>query len=493
MGNMSFVSVAFEVILLVGALVTILLGVVGSRNRTVWGPVVGLFFVLSAVVGFWQWSTVQTSGGGLYFSTQDLPIMRSPMVVMDGFSAFAAIVLGLVGFVAFLGSWDLQARLGKRAVEFSSLMLLGLAGLHMMVATPNLVVIFIGLETASISFYILAGFTRTVRGSSEAALKYFLLGSLASAMFLYGVALTFAATGSLSLYGVNSILDFLSGTIVTEPGILLAGLSLMLAGLLFKISAAPFHQWAPDVYQGAPNAALGLLVAGVKVAGFAALARIFVHGMASQVDTWAPILAVVAAISMIVGVVMALIQDDVKRLLAYSGVSHAGYILTTVIAGSGGYPAMWFYLATYAFMVVGAFTVVSIVAGPGGSATSLDRLNGLGKRHPQLAWLMAVLMLGMAGIPFFAGFVGKLVAFTSVAESGYLWLVVVGVVTTVIGVAYYLRVVLAMFRSDDEAEPEPLTVSRPARCAVLIGAVVTVVFGVVPWPLLDVVKNALPL
>lgn len=493
MANMSLVAVAFEVVLLVGALVTILIGVVAGRNRSVWGPIVGVFFLLSAVAGLWQWLEVQADGGGLYFSSQNLEIMRSPMVVMDGFSSFAAIVLGLVGFVAFLGSWDLQVRLGKRAVEFSSLMLLGLAGLHMMTATPNLVVIFIGLETASIAFYVLAGFTRSVHGSDEAALKYFLLGSLASAMFLYGVALTFAATGSLSLYGSNSILNFLSSHVVTQPGILLAGLSLMLVGLLFKISAAPFHQWAPDVYQGAPNAALGLLVAGVKIAGFAALARIFVDGMASQIDTWAPILAVVATISMIVGVVMALIQDDIKRLLAYSGVSHAGYILTAIVAGSSGYPAMWFYLATYAFTVVGAFTVVSMVSGPGSAATSIDSLKGLGKRNPEAAWLMAVMMLGMAGIPFFAGFVGKVLVFTAVADAGYLWLVVIGVLTTVIGLAYYLRVVLTMFSSDEGVELASLDVSISARFAVIIGATVTVVFGVVPWPLLDVVRNALPL
>jgi NADH-quinone oxidoreductase subunit N len=272
-------------------------------------------------------------------------------------------------------------------------MLLGLAGLHMMTATPNLVVIFIGLETASIAFYVLAGVTRKVKGSDEAALKYFLLGSLASAMFLYGVALTFAATGSISLYGSNSILDFLSIEIVTQPGILLAGLALMLVGLMFKISAAPFHQWAPDVYEGAPSGALGIMVAGVKIAGFAALARIFVSGMISQIDTWAPIIAVIAAVSMIVGTVMALVQDDIKRMLAYSGVAHAGYILTAIVSGPDGYSAMWFYLATYAFMVVGAFTVVSVVGGPGSSAVTVSSLRGLAKRNPETAGLMAVLML----------------------------------------------------------------------------------------------------
>lgn len=493
MGNTSFLPVAFEVVLLVGALVVLLIGVVAERRRTVWGPVAGLFFLLSAGAGLWQWLSVQADGGGLYFTGQLVTIIRSPMVVMDGFSSFAAIVLGLVGFVAFLGSWDLQAQLGKRAVEFTCLMLLGLAGLHMMTATPNLVVIFIGLETASIAFYVLAGFTRKVKGSDEAALKYFLLGSLASAMFLYGIALTFAATGSLSLYGANSILDFLSLQVVTEPGILLAGMALMLVGLMFKISAAPFHQWAPDVYQGAPSGALGLMVAGVKVAGFAALARIFVSGLSSQIDSWAPIVAVIAAVSMLVGTVMALVQDDLKRLLAYSGVAHAGYILTAIVAGSAGNTAMWFYLATYAFSVVGAFAVVSATGGAGSAATSITSLRGLARRSPETAWLMAVLMLGMSGMPFFAGFVGKLLAFVAAAEAGYLWLVVVGVLTTVVGLAFYLRIVATMFSSEDDVELNDLDVSLSARFAIIIGATVTLVFGVVPWPLLDVVKNALPL
>jgi NADH-quinone oxidoreductase subunit N len=311
-------------------------------------------------------------------------------------------------------------------------------------------------------------------------------------MFLYGVALTFAATGSISLYGSNSILDFLSIEIVTQPGILLAGLALMLVGLMFKISAAPFHQWAPDVYEGAPSGALGIMVAGVKIAGFAALARIFVSGMISQIDTWAPIIAVIAAVSMIVGTVMALVQDDIKRMLAYSGVAHAGYILTAIVSGPDGYSAMWFYLATYAFMVVGAFTVVSVVGGPGSSAVTVSSLRGLAKRNPETAWLMAVLMLGMSGMPFFAGFVGKLLAFVAAAGAAYLWLVVLGVLTTVIGLAFYLRIVATMFGSD-ESELEDLDVSMSARFAIIIGAAVTLVFGVVPWPLLDVVQNALPL
>ena len=500
MENAAFLPVAFEVVLLAGALIVLLVAVVADRDRRFWGPVAGLTFAAAAVVGVLQWREVEETGGGFFFSTLDVSVLRSPMVVMDGFSAFAAVLLGIVGLVGLLAAWDLVRWVERRGPEFVVLVLLGFAGLHMMTATPNLVVIFVGLETASIAFYVLAGFVRSEEGSKESALKYFLLGSLASAMFLYGVALVFGATGSLTIYGANSIRDFFSGSIVTEPGILLAGMALMLVGLAFKVSAAPFHQWAPDVYQGAPSGTVGLLSAGVKVAGFAALARIFVGGLLSQIDAWAPIVAVIAALSMIVGTVMALVQSDLKRLLAYSGVAHAGYILTALVAGVNGIAPMWFYLATYSLMVVGAFAVVSVVSGPASTSGPIDEYRGLARANPELGWLMSILVLGMAGIPFFAGFVAKILAFTAAAsvdspwpagDNGYLWLVVLGTLTTVIGFAFYFRIVATMF--SQSADADDVEASLTARFAIVIAAVATVVFGIVPWPLIDIARDALPL
>jgi NADH-quinone oxidoreductase subunit N len=491
MQNVAFLPVAFEVVLLAGALIVLLVAVVAGRNVKIWGPIAGLVFLIAAVVGMLQWQDVQTDGGGLFFSTQNLEIVRSPMVVLDGYSAFAAILLGLVGFTALLGAWDLISRLGRRSAEFVALMLLSVAGLHMMAASPNLIVIFIGLETASISFYILAGFLRGRARSEESALKYFLLGGLASALFLYGVALTFGATGSLTIYGVNSIRDFFAATILTDPGILLVGMALMLVGLFFKISAAPFHQWAPDVYQGAPSGAVGLMAAGVKIAGFAALGRIFIGGLISQIDTWAPIFAVVAVISMIVGTSLALVQTDLKRLLAYSGVAHTGYLLASLLGGVEGIPAMWFYVATYSFMIIGGFTVVSVVSGPGSTSAPIASFRGLARRSPETGWLLAILMLGMSGMPFFAGFVGKVLAFVSADSGGYLWVVIIGTLTTVIGFAFYFKVIALLF-AKPESEEEPLEPSLPSRFAIIIAAIVTLVFGVVPWALLDVVRDALP-
>jgi len=492
MENAAFLPVAFEVILLLGALAVLMVAVIADRNRKVWGPIAGVTFLLGAGAGVLQWREVLAGGGGLFYSAQGATIFQSPMVVLDGFSAFAAIVLGLVGFTAMLGSWDLVTKIGKRSAEFVALSLLAVAGLHMMASSPNLVVIFIGLETASISFYILAGFVRDDTNAEESSLKYFLLGSLASALFLYGVALTFAATGSLTIYGANSIRDFFSTTVITEPGILLVGMALMLIGLFFKISAAPFHQWAPDVYQGAPSGAVGLMAAGVKVAGFAALGRIFVGGLISQIDSWGPIIAVIAAISMIVGTTLALVQTDLKRMMAYSGVAHSGYLLTAIVAGADGLPAMWFYVGTYAFMIVGTFAVISAVSGPGSTAAPMEDFRGLARRSPEMGWLLAVLMFGMAGMPFFAGFVGKILAFVAAGSVGYIWLVVLATLTTVIGLAFYLRVVATVFAGDEDAQDE-IEPSLPTRFAVVIGATVTVAFGIVPWILIDVVRDALPL
>ena len=492
MQNAAFLPVAFEVILVAGALIVLLVAVVAGRHVKVWGPIAAAVFLLAAGAGLLQWLEVADGGAGLFFSTPNLQITRSPMVVLDAYSAFASMLLGLVGFTAMLGSWDLITRLGKRSAEFVALMLLSVAGLHMMAVSPNLIVIFIGLETASISFYILAGFLRDRAGSEESSLKYFLLGSLASALFLYGVALTFGATGSLTIYGANSIRDFFSTTIVTEPGILLVGMALILLGLFFKVSAAPFHQWAPDVYEGAPSGAVALMAAGVKIAGFAALGRIFIGGLISQIDTWAPVIAVIAALSMIIGTTMALVQSDMKRLLAYSGVAHTGYLLAALLAGPDGIPAMWFYVATYAFMIIGGFTVVSVVAGPGSTSAPIDRFRGLARRSPEMGWLLAILMFGMSGMPFFAGFVGKILSFVAAGSSGYLWLVVVGTLTTVIGLAFYLKVVAVIFSKPD-SEEEAIEASLSSRFAIIIATVVTLLFGIAPSILLDVVRDALPL
>ncbi len=494
MSNAAFLPIAPEVILLAGALIVILVAVMFDRPRAEWGLVALFSLAGAAIASVVQWTALDEGADSLYFSAQDIPVVRLPMVVMDYFSALAGVVIFIVAMLGLAAAWPLIETLGNRGVEFVTLLLLSVAGLHMMTASANTILLFLGLETASIALYVLAGFTRDRLDADEAAVKYFLLGSLASAVFIYGAALLFAATGSTAFYGAGGMRGFLSENIVTEPAILLIGMGLVIVGLGFKVSAAPFHQWAPDVYSGAPGGIVGLMAAGVKIAGFAALARILIGGLPSQIDTWAPLLAIIAGVSMVIGTLLAAVQDDVKRILAYSGVAHAGYILMGLLAGRDGIGSMWFYVITYALMLLGAFTIAAIVTGPRNGRAPLSDWAGLSKRSPWLAWAMLVLLLGMAGIPFTSGFVGKVGVFTSATDAGYLWLMVLALLTVVVGMYVYFRVAAAMFMGDPEdAEPRPLPVPTVSGLVVALVAIATVLLGLLPWPLLELAREALPL
>ena len=499
MTDIAFLPIAPEVFMLAGAVAVLLLEVTLKLGRRAWALASAAAFFPAVVFSVIQWNRVDDIGPQLNFTGESFDLPVSPMVVMDKFSAFAGIVIFIVAGLALMGAWDLVGRLETRGAEFVALALLSVAGLHMMAMSANLILLFIGLETASIALYVIAGFTRERADADEAAIKYFLLGSFASAVFLYGVALVFASTGSLSIYGSGSIRSFFESNIVVEPGILLAGIALLLVGLGFKVSAAPFHQWAPDVYQGAPGGAVGFMAAGVKVAGFAALARVLVGALISQQGEWAPAVAVIAALSVVIGTLLAIAQTDFKRMLAYSGVAHAGFILTGLVAGIDGVHAMWFYVATYAFQLVGAFTIAAIVAGPKAGRNDLDDYLGLGRRSPALAGTLALMMIAMGGIPLTAGFVGKVAVFTAAIDAGYLWLAIVALLAATAGLFFYLRVIVLMYMREPalaeapgtaRAEPEP----DGAQLLVLgATAAVTIAFGIVPWPLLNVVRDALPL
>jgi NADH-quinone oxidoreductase subunit N len=488
--NAAWLPILPEVLLLGGAMVVIALAVLLERPRREWALAALASLAAAAISSVLQWSALDDGAANLYFSAQGVPVPRIPMVVMDYFSAFAGGVIFLVAILGLAAAWPLIVTLRWRGAEFVTLVLLSVAGLHMMTASANMILLFLGLETASIALYVLAGFTRERLDADEAAIKYFLLGSLASAIFIYGAALLFAATGSTALYGAGSMSEFLAENIVAEPAILLIGMGLVIVGLGFKVTAAPFHQWAPDVYSGAPGGIVGLMAAGVKVAGFAALARILIGGLSSQLDSWAPVVAVLAGVSMILGTVLAAVQDDVKRILAYSGVAHAGYILLALLAGVDGIEAMWFYVTTYALTVIGAFTVAAVVAGPRNGKSPLADWSGLSSRSPWLAWAMLIMLLALGGIPFTTGFVGKVAVFTTAADAGYLWLVVLALLTTVVGIYVYFRVASVMFMGEagDDAE---LVIPTTARVVLVVVAIATVVLGLLPWPLLRLAGEAL--
>ncbi len=480
MSNLDIFAIAPEVVITI-AVVVILLAEVGWKpGAPAWGWLAAFGVGGAGALSVAQWVAGRGSDAELYFSE---------MVVVDGFSAFAGLVIYGITGLALLAGWDLITRLRSRGAEFVALVLLAGVGMHLMAASANLIMLFIGLEVASISLYVLAGFTRDRVDADEASLKYFLLGAFASAVFLYGVALIFAATGTLSIYDAE---QFLSGVILLKPGLLLAGIALLLVGLGFKVSSAPFHVWSPDVYQGAPGGITGFLSAGAKVAGFAALARILVVPLGTYIDDWAPALAVLAVISVSIGTLFAIAQNDIKRMLAYSSVAHAGFISTALLAGDAGVGDMWFYLATYAVQVIGAFTVASLISGPEAGRSPLADYAGLGRRAPWLAATMTLMMLAMAGIPLTAGFAGKAAVFRAAIDADYLWVVIAAVIATVAGLFFYLRVIVLMYM-EPASESADTYVGWGARITLLIASAATVVFGVAPWPLLEVVRDAIPL
>ncbi len=375
------------------------------------------------------------------------------------------------------------------------LVFMAIAGFQFMAVSANLVMMFMGLEIASISLYVLAGITRERPESDEAALKYFLLGSFASALFIYGVALAFAGTGGISIYEIGA---FLRSNVVLEPGVLLVAMALLIAGLAFKVSAAPFHVWAPDTYQGSPAGIVGFMASGAKVGAFAGLGRIVITAFPLYDTEWALGLAFLAVLSIATGTLLAIAQSDIRRMLAYSGVAHAGFILTGLTAGEAGMPAVWFYLAVYTVQLIGAFAVVAAVAGPTAAGSPLADYEGLSRKSPLLAAVLSLLMLAMSGVPLTAGFVGKFGVFAAAWRADFEWLVIIALVASVAGFFFYLRVIVLMYMREPAFAEAPGTMRArfepvgAARWVLIVVVAITVAFGVYPTPLLELVERALP-
>ncbi len=503
MEHIAFLPIGPEVIALAGAVLVLMSATALGQGRREWGVLGVIALLVAALLSVAQWLRLDALGEQwqlAFSSPHDNPaVYFRPMIVMDRLSAAAGVLVYLVAFLSLVGNWSLVKSLGKRGAEYVALVLLAAAGMHMMVISSNLILLFMGLETASIALYVIAGFARVERNSDESALKYFLLGSFASALFLYGIALVYAGTGSVSIYGAGdvvggsgSILQFFAtrNVLVMDVGILLAGIALMIVGLAFKMSAAPFHQCAPDVYQGAASGSVSLMAAGVKVAAATALIRVLMGAFETRIDDWAPILAILAVLSIVVGTIGAIGQRDVKRMLAYSGVAHAGFMLTAFVGGVSATTGILFYLSTYVIQLVGAFTVVGVISGVRSGASHLDEYKGLFQRSPRVAMAMAVFMLGMGGIPFFSGFVGKVAVFSEAIAAGYVWLVIVGLIAAVAGMFFYLRVVVTMFFEAPADAPGTATAAPRLRggaaFVVYLTAGLTILFGVIPWLLLNI-------
>jgi len=400
------------------------------------------------------------------------------MVRVDSFSVFFHFLVAAVTAVVILTSYEYMAVQGIRAGEYYALVLFGAVGMSLMSSAVELVLIFIALEISSISTYILAGFRREAAISSESSVKYFLLGSFATAFFLYGVALMFGATGSTSITVIGNVLR--SGHI---PVLAYVGIALMFVGLGFKVAAAPFHVWTPDVYEGAPSPVVGFMSTAPKAAVFAVLLRIMFEADAPG-RVW--LIWVVAALSMTLGNIGALVQDNVKRLLAYSSIAHAGYLLVAFAAlPNNGIPAAMFYTASYAAMNVGAFAVISHIGGKGERYVTLEDYEGLGRRSPLLAATLTIFLLSLIGIPITGGFFAKFYVFSAALQSNLVGLVIIGVLNSAVASYYYLRVIVVMYMREarEEVPLPPIPVGLGTALAISLAA--TIYLGVLPGRVLD--------
>jgi len=421
-------------------------------------------------------------------------------LALDGFSLFITFVICIAVFVSALFLDDYLRRVELDGAEVYALMLMSAAGGVIMASANDLIVLFLGFEALSLALYVMAASQLRRIESQESGLKYFVLGGFSSAFLLYGIALVYGATGSTNLV---RIVDFLDTNVLLENGLMLAGIALLLVGLAFKVAAVPFHTWTPDVYQGAPTPVTGFMASAAKAAAFAALLRVMVMGMASYEADWQPVIWVLAVATVLGGAVLAVVQTNVKRMLAYSSISHAGFILVGVeaageLGGGGdnrGTAAVLFYLLAYAVMVLGTFGVVMLVSRAHDGDQSLDAFRGLSRSRPLLALALTIFLLAQAGVPLTTGFVAKFGVIAAAVDAGSYVLAVIAMLASVIAAFLYLRIIVSMYLADpepgDEAEV-PVRVPFSAGLGLVLTLSFTLVVGFIPWWVVDYARDAVP-
>jgi NADH-quinone oxidoreductase subunit N len=474
---------------LAGAAVVLLLVVAfwpGARRGVLAGLTLAGLAVAAALTA-WNWDLQRVAFEGA--------------VSLDGITRYARVVLLAVGALATLMAAQDRGRGDpeeEAPPEVFPLLLFALTGMVLLAAASDLLVVFIALEILSLSLYVMAGATRR-RTAQEAAMKYFLLGAFSSAFLLYGIALCYGATGTTNLLGIARASIDPTG----DGTLLLAGIGLLAVGFCFKVAAVPFHMWTPDVYQGAPTPVAAFMAAGTKAAGFAVFLRVFAGALGGLVVSWRPVIAAVAVATMLVGAGLAVVQSDLKRMLAYSSISHAGYLLVGVAAAAtvpAGVSASLFYLLAYAFMVMGAFMVVQYASRLGppdpepseiGERSSLDDYRGFARRHPWAGALLAVFMLALTGIPPLSGFWAKYYVFLAGIEAGLTWLVVVAVISSVISAFFYLRVLVVAYLQEPAGEAEAAPGRAPALGLALgLAGALTIAIGLAPEVLVSAARTA---
>jgi len=463
------------VLTLVGVMIMFLEAVLREDQKKIFGPltIVGLAAALGAAV----------AAGG------DPGAAFHGMMVVDGFATFFRVLVIGVGLLAVFSSIEYLDREHMNGGEYYALILFSIVGQSVMVTANELIMVFIGLEISSIASYVLAGYLRDDPRNNESALKYFLLGSFATAFLLYGVAWIYGLTGSTNLFLIRQALS--SGS---APSLALTGTAavLMFVGIGFKLSAAPFQIWAPDVYQGAPAPVSAFLTVGPKAAAFAVLARVFMTAFQPIAQRWEPVIWVVALATMIVGNFAALQQTNIKRMLAYSSIAHAGYVLVAVAANSEiGSAAVMFYLAAYALTNLGAFAVVTHIARKGEKYVLIEDMAGLSQRQPAMAAMMTIFLLSLIGVPLTGGFFGKFYIFKAALDSHLVWLTVLGLLNSAVAAFYYLRILVVMYMKEPgESSEANVAAGAALQFAVYAAAVGTLILGIFPGWVLDFANRA---
>jgi NADH-quinone oxidoreductase subunit N len=516
-------SILPQLILLGGALLIMILSSVLPKRqyRGLWSTLTVLIGLASLGASAWLWNRVVGDKKAI--------ITIGNSLNLDGYSVFFMVLASGAVILTALVADSYLRREGLDSPELYILTLVSASGAMIMAEANDLLVIFLGLEILSIALYVLAGYHRRRRESGEAAMKYFVLGSFSSAIFLYGIALVYGATGSTRL---DEIASFLAQIHLTK-GVLDVGIALLIVGLAFEVSAVPFHTWTPDVYEGAPTPVTGFMAAAAKAAGFAGLIRILISGFPALAVDWRPIIWALAVLTLLVGSILAIVQTNVKRMLAYSAISHAGFVLVGVqAANTTGVAGALFYLLAYMFMVIGAFAVVSIVGGKGEAHNDLESFRGLSSRRAGLALLFTIFLLAQAGVPFTSGFIAKFYVVSAAVDRGQYALAVIAMLAAAIAAFFYLRVGILMYSqpagaggagsagaagaaagsaagsdggsaggSGDAAVGATVAVAAPAETsritipvgvgiALAICVAFTVVVGIVPGPVIDFARKA---
>jgi NADH-quinone oxidoreductase subunit N len=460
--------------------------------------------------GLYSFFTASVAGAALVLSLilafDEIPwrgptLLVSDALVLDGISMFVTITLCASMILATLINEDYLRREEILAPEVHALSLLGVVGAVVMAMANDLIVLFLGLEVMSMAFYVLAASHRRRTQSHEAGMKYFVLGGFSSAFFLYGIALVYGATTSTNYDGIVAAFNE-SVRLDRKDALVLAGVALLIVGLAFKVAAVPFHFWTPDVYEGAPTPVTAFFASVGKVAAFAALIRVLVYALPNWRDDWRPAIWVIAVVTLVIGSALAVVQTNVKRMLAYSSISHAGFILVGIEAaghtagepdGGFGVPSALLYMLLYAVLVVGSFAVVAAVSRTGDANTDLVSFRGLGKSHPLLALGMTVLLLAQAGVPLTSGFIAKFGVIQAAVEEHSYAIAIIAMVSAVIAAYLYLRIMVGMWVAEPEAgdeEREPVRVPLATGLAVAISVAFTLFVGIVPGWVIDAARDA---